>query len=210
MENRLEAGETHQGCDRLYVPSVSYTTGDLNVHDVVVDKNQKLLFINTDFSCLATLRSGFSFEPVWQPPFISKLVAEDRCHLNGLAMQGGEPLSTACSCTDTAAGWRNHRVDGGIVMHIPSNEIIAGVYRCRIRRAGIGANYGCSIRGQVNLGFWMANGLCQLFFVLALCAVWPSLAIMRWWAYQNCARKPLVVWLWKPGSLPMAKRPNVA
>jgi hypothetical protein len=32
---------------------------------------------------------------------------------------------TACSSTDEAAGWRNHRVDGGIVMHIPSNEIIA-------------------------------------------------------------------------------------
>ena len=126
LENRLAAGETHQGCDRLYVPSVSYTTGDLNVHDVVVDKNQKLLFINTDFSCLATLRPGFSFEPVWQPPFISKLAAEDRCHLNGLAMQGGEPAYvTACSRTDTAAGWRNHRVDGGIVMHIPSQEIIA-------------------------------------------------------------------------------------
>jgi len=126
LENRLAAGETHQGCDRLYVPSVSYTTGDLNVHDVVVDKNQKLLFINTDFSCLATLRAGFNFEPVWQPPFISKLVAEDRCHLNGLAMQGGEPTyATACSRTDTPAGWRNHRVDGGIVMHIPSHEIIA-------------------------------------------------------------------------------------
>jgi hypothetical protein len=72
------------------------------------------------------LRAGFSFEPLWQPPFISKLVAEDRCHLNGLAMQDGEPTYvTACSSTDTAAGWRNHRVDGGVVMHIPSNEIIA-------------------------------------------------------------------------------------
>ncbi|MFI3155094.1 MAG: TIGR03032 family protein [Methylococcaceae bacterium] len=126
LENRLAAGETHLGCDRLYMPSVSYTTGDVNMHDVVMAKNQKLLFINTDFSCLATLRPGFSFEPVWQPPFISKLAAEDRCHLNGLAMQNGEPTYvTACSRTDTAAGWRNHRIDGGIVMHIPSNEIIA-------------------------------------------------------------------------------------
>ena len=126
LENRLAAGETHQGGDRLYVPSVAYTTGDLNVHDVVMAKNQQLLFINTDFSCVATLSPGYSFEPVWQPPFISKLVAEDRCHLNGLAMKGGEPTYvTACSRTDTAAGWRNHRVDGGIVMHIPSNAIIA-------------------------------------------------------------------------------------
>jgi uncharacterized protein (TIGR03032 family) len=126
LQNRLAAGETHRGCDRLYVPAIAYTTGDLNVHDVVLDKNQKLLFINTDFSCLAALRDGFSFEPVWRPPFISKLAAEDRCHLNGLAMRGGEPTyATACSRTDSAAGWRNHRVDGGIVMHIPDNEIIA-------------------------------------------------------------------------------------
>ena len=126
LENRLADGEKHIGCDKLYVPSVSYTTGDLNVHDVVVDKNGQLLFINTDFSCLARLRTGYSFEPVWQPPFISQLKAEDRCHLNGLAMRGGEPAYiTACSATNEPAGWRNRRIDGGIVMHIPSNEIIA-------------------------------------------------------------------------------------
>lgn len=32
---------------------------------------------------------------------------------------------TACSTTNEAAGWRNHRLDGGVVIHIPSNEIIA-------------------------------------------------------------------------------------
>lgn len=126
LENRLASGENHQDVDRLYIPSQSHTTGDLNVHDLVVDQQQQVLFINTDFSCLATLRPGFSFEPLWQPPFITKLVAEDRCHLNGLAMQDGQPTyATACSRTDTAAGWRNHRVDGGIVMHIPSHSIIA-------------------------------------------------------------------------------------
>ncbi len=41
-------------------------------------------------------------------------------------MQDGEPTyATACSTTDEAAGWRNHRSDGGVVIHIPSNEIIA-------------------------------------------------------------------------------------
>jgi protein O-GlcNAc transferase len=125
LENRLAAQETHHQHDRLYVPNQSYTTGDLNVHDVVVDSDRNILFINTDFSCLATLQPGYSFAPVWTPPFISKLVAEDKCHLNGLAMVEGQPTYvTACSSTDDAAGWRNHRVDGGVVMHIPSNEII--------------------------------------------------------------------------------------
>ena len=126
LENRLAPGETYQGHDRLYIPCQSHTTGDLNVHDVVLDRNKQLLFINTDFSCLAALRPGYSFEPLWQPPFITKLAAEDRCHLNGLALRGGEPTYvTACSSTNDGAGWRNHRLDGGIVMHIPSNEIIA-------------------------------------------------------------------------------------
>lgn len=126
LENRLTKDEQYQGCDRLYVPSQSHTTGDLNVHDVVVTQKHEILFINTDFSCLATLQSGFSFSPIWKPSFITKLAAEDRCHLNGLAMQDGEPTYvTACSATNEAAGWRNHRLDGGVVMHIPSNEIIA-------------------------------------------------------------------------------------
>lgn len=126
LENRLENNERHQGSDRLYVPSQSHTTGDLNVHDLVVTQAQKILFINTDFSCLATLQAGYSFSPVWKPPFITKLTAEDRCHLNGLAMHNDEPMyATACSVTDDAAGWRNHRGDGGVVMHIPTNEIVA-------------------------------------------------------------------------------------
>jgi uncharacterized protein (TIGR03032 family) len=125
LENRLAPGQEHHGHDRLYVPSLAHTTGDLNVHDVVPDKDQRLVFVNTDFSCLATLRPGYSFEPLWQPPFISKLVAEDRCHLNGLALKDGEPAYvTACSSTDTAAGWRNHRLDGGVVIHVPSSEIV--------------------------------------------------------------------------------------
>ena len=45
LENRLAKDEQHQGCDRLYVPSQSHTTGDLNVHDVVITDEQKVLFM---------------------------------------------------------------------------------------------------------------------------------------------------------------------
>jgi uncharacterized protein (TIGR03032 family) len=127
LENRLAPGELHTGQDRLYVPALAHTTGDLNVHDVVRDKHGRTLFINTDFSCLAALRPGYSFEPVWQPPFISKLAAEDRCHLNGLALVDGEAAyATACGHGDSPAGWRHQRRDGGVVMHIPSCEVVAG------------------------------------------------------------------------------------
>jgi|GEM_PF-199760 uncharacterized protein (TIGR03032 family) len=126
FENLLGMGEKYGECDRLYVPRIAHTTGDLNVHDVALDDSEKIIFVNTDFSCLATLDPSYSFVPLWQPPFISKLVPEDRCHLNGLAMVDGKPAyMTACSSTDTAADWRNHRRDGGVLISIQDNEIIA-------------------------------------------------------------------------------------
>ncbi|MEH2233750.1 MAG: TIGR03032 family protein [Nostoc sp.] len=126
FDNFLGNDEKHGECDRLYVPRTAYTTGDVNAHELVLDDAGKVIFVNTDFSCLATLSPDYNFVPIWQPPFISKLVAEDRCHLNGLAMVKGKPAYvTACSTTDTAAGWRNHRVNGGVVIDVTQNEIIA-------------------------------------------------------------------------------------
>ena len=126
FDNFLGNGQKYKECDRLYVPRTAYTTGDVNAHEVVLDDAGKLIFVNTDFSCLATLSPDYNFVPIWQPPFISKLVAEDRCHLNGLAMVEGKPAYvTACSTTDTAAGWRNHRHDGGVVIDVTQKEIIA-------------------------------------------------------------------------------------
>lgn len=125
FENVFEAGQQQDGYDRLYVPQVAYTTGDLDIHDMAVDSNGQLVFINTLFSCLATLSETHSFKPLWQPTFISKLAAEDRCHLNGLAMRNGQPAyATAVSRSDVADGWREHRTDGGIVIDVNRNEIV--------------------------------------------------------------------------------------
>jgi len=67
----------------------------------------------------------FSFVPLWKPPFLSKLAAEDRCHLNGLAMENGRPrYVTSVSQTDVNDGWRDHRADGGTVMDVQSNDIV--------------------------------------------------------------------------------------
>ncbi|WP_427159852.1 TIGR03032 family protein [Aliinostoc sp. HNIBRCY26] len=125
FENLLSPEEIYQQSDCLYIPRTAYTTGDLNVHDVVLDDSENIVFVNTDFSCLATISHDYSFVPLWQPSFISKLAAEDRCHLNGLGLRDGKPrYVTACSTTDTAAGWRNHRVGGGVVIDVQSNDII--------------------------------------------------------------------------------------
>ncbi|MGB7271929.1 MAG: TIGR03032 family protein [Geitlerinemataceae cyanobacterium] len=125
LENILEPGQTHNGYDRLYVPQVAYTTGDLDIHDVAIDSLSRVIFVNTLFSCVATLSDTHSFRPLWQPPFISRLAAEDRCHLNGLAMRDGQPrYVTAISRSDVADGWREHRQQGGCLIDIATGDIL--------------------------------------------------------------------------------------
>ncbi|WP_201750343.1 TIGR03032 family protein [Tautonia marina] len=125
FENDLPPGRVEDGFDRVYVPRVGYTTGDLDVHDLAVDADGRPVFVATRFGCLATVSDRFSFEPVWKPPFLSALVPEDRCHLNGLALEDGRPkYVTMVGTSDVADGWREHRVGGGLVMDVSSNEII--------------------------------------------------------------------------------------
>lgn len=126
FENALEPGQVFQGYDRLYVPQLAYTTGDLDIHDVALDTAGQPVFVNTLFSCLATVSDKYSFKPIWQPSYISKLAAEDRCHLNGLAMQDGHcKYVTSFSQSDVAEGWRDYRNGGGVVIDVQSNEVIA-------------------------------------------------------------------------------------
>lgn len=125
LENLLQPGEHFNQHDRLYRPQLSWLTGDLDIHDLGLCANGELVFINTLFSCLAKASEKYSFEPIWRPPFISRLAAEDRCHLNGLAMRDGKPrYVTAISRSDVADGWRDRRDNGGIVMDINNNGII--------------------------------------------------------------------------------------
>lgn len=125
FENALQPGQTTNGYDRLYVPQVGYVTGDIDVHDVAVDSAGRVVFVNTLFSCLATVSETHSFTPIWKPPFISRLAAEDRCHMNGLAMAGGRPkYVTAVSQSDVADGWRDRRHDGGVVIDVDTSEVV--------------------------------------------------------------------------------------
>ena len=126
FENALNEGQyvnhLHDAC---YVPRLNYTTGILDAHDVGVLENGEIIFVNTRFNCLAVPSLRDSFTPVWKPPFITEIVDEDRCHLNGLAMEGKQPrYVTAVSKSNTIDGWRDRRADGGVVIDIQTNEIV--------------------------------------------------------------------------------------
>jgi uncharacterized protein (TIGR03032 family) len=125
FENLLQPGELYQGHDRLFVPKVANTTGDLDIHDVAIDRDGRPVFIATAFGSVATVSDRASFTPLWRPPFLSKLAAEDRCHLNGLALVDGRPrFATAVSMSDVVDGWRDRRRDGGVVLSIPEGRVV--------------------------------------------------------------------------------------
>ena len=112
--------------DGLYLPRVTYHTGDLNTHDVAFD-GEGLLLAASRFSCLARLSHDYSFAPVWKPAFVSDLVPEDRCHLNGLAIRDGRArYVTALGTTDAAGAWRENKARGGVLIDVEADEILAG------------------------------------------------------------------------------------
>lgn len=111
--------------DACFMPRIQHMTGQLDAHDIAIDGINRPIFVNTRYNCLATTSEIHSFTPLWRPPFISALVDEDRCHLNGLAMDGGRAAYvTAVSRSDTIDGWRDRRHDGGVVIDVESGEIL--------------------------------------------------------------------------------------
>lgn len=110
FENVLKPGEKHGAYDRYCVPQLAYTTGDIDVHDVGVGADGEPLFISTLFSCIAKPDAKYSFNLLWKPPFVSRYAAEDRCHLNGLAMRDGHAAYVSCvGRSDANEGCRDRR-----------------------------------------------------------------------------------------------------
>ncbi|WP_051536178.1 TIGR03032 family protein [Marinilabilia salmonicolor] len=110
--------------DSIYLPRASFYTGNLALHDMEF-VNGKLLAVNTQFSSVSEIKSESNFVSVWQPPFISDLQPEDRCHLNGMAVAGGQiKYLTALGQGDQPHQWRESKMNGGVLMEYPSGKII--------------------------------------------------------------------------------------
>src|SRR5262245_45442192 len=119
------AARSKEGHDALFLPRVSFVTGDLDLHEMAWG-NTELWVVNTLFSCLCTLHTEFSFVPRWRPPFVTRLARQDRCHLNGLAVVAGRPkYVTAFGETDTPEGWRQGKANGGVLLELPEVNVVA-------------------------------------------------------------------------------------
>ncbi len=124
---RLEPPGRHDAC---FLARAAHVTGDIDVHEMAW-AGDELWFVNTRFSCLCTLNGIHSFVPRWRPPFVTALAPDDRCHLNGLGLapdRNGQPtprFATALAATDTPQGWREHKKDGGVLLEVPSGNVLA-------------------------------------------------------------------------------------
>ncbi|MEZ5697281.1 MAG: TIGR03032 family protein [Sphingomonadaceae bacterium] len=127
LENVLQPGQIANGVhDRLFVPRNAQTIGDVDFHEMGIRKDGRIVFVSTAYSCLCEPSRTHSFKAIWKPDFISRLAREDRCHLNGLAMVDGEPRYVTAVCrSDVVDGWRDRRQDGGIVIDVNNNAIVA-------------------------------------------------------------------------------------
>ncbi|WP_187395088.1 TIGR03032 family protein [Pigmentiphaga aceris] len=111
--------------DAYYAPLVTFHTGDCLVHDMVATR-KGLVVANTRFSTVDLIDGRYNANPIWRPPFISVPMPEDRCHLNGLALDG-ETLKyvTAFGPFDTAGGWRSHPQFHGVLIDAVTGRCIA-------------------------------------------------------------------------------------
>jgi uncharacterized protein (TIGR03032 family) len=119
---QLEPAGRHDAC---FLPRACHVTGKINIHEIAFTESG-LWIVNTRFSCLSRLDRRYSFSPCWRPPFITELAPEDRCHLNGLGVMNGRVRwATAFAATDVPQGWRESGGNEGVLMEVPSGEIVA-------------------------------------------------------------------------------------
>jgi uncharacterized protein (TIGR03032 family) len=110
--------------DACFLPRRADFTGPIDAHEMAWVGGE-LWVVNTLFSCLCTLDSAHNFVPRWQPPFVTVLAAEDRCHLNGLCCNGDGPkYVTALGQTDEPQGWRPGKAAGGCMLDVGNGETV--------------------------------------------------------------------------------------
>lgn len=110
--------------DTCFITRSAHYSGMINIHDIDWG-DEGLWVVNSSFSCLCTVEPDSSFVPRWKPYFISELVPEDRCHLNGMTLKDGKPAYvTTFSKFDNAAEWRKHEKFDGTLMDVETNTIL--------------------------------------------------------------------------------------
>jgi len=128
LKNSKELAKTYPNktntYDALFTPITTHHTGQVDMHDIKFGTDG-IWAVNTSFSCLCLVDKDYHFTPQWKPKFISDLVSEDRCHMNGLVMKNGSPkYVTALGTGNSHQSWRNNITNGGVLIDVQTDEIL--------------------------------------------------------------------------------------
>jgi len=122
-QNKLNA-PVDERVDACFITRSAHYSGMINIHDIDWG-DEGLWAVNSSFSCLCTIEPDSSFVPRWKPHFISELVPEDRCHLNGMTLKDGKPAYvTTFSTYDKPGMWRKGAKFNGTLMDVETNTIL--------------------------------------------------------------------------------------
>ncbi len=120
---QLDPPGRHDAC---FVPRAAHVTGDIRSHEIVLVGGRPWI-ANTLLSCLCTIDDeDHGFVPRWKPPFVDRLAGEDRCHLNGIAVDGGRiRFVTALGESNQPEGWKAGKVGGGVLIDVGSGATVS-------------------------------------------------------------------------------------
>ena len=110
--------------DAFLTPRVTFFTGECLIHDMAIVRTG-LLASNTRFSNVSLIDGSANFDPVWHPGFVTACTPEDRCHLNGIAVENGQlRYVTAFGPFNEPQGWRSHDLDAGVIVDVGRNGVL--------------------------------------------------------------------------------------
>lgn len=112
-----------------FVPRQIHCSGDIDAHDIAIGSDGTPYFCSALYNCIGIPSNTHCLQLYWSPPWISKIAAEDRCHLNGICCRDGIPyyITSVCKC-DIRDGWRENRIGKGVVYDIVNDtEVCSGL-----------------------------------------------------------------------------------
>lgn len=98
--------------DTVFLPKKFEETGDIGSREIAGES-----IAASKLSCLVTLDDYYSVRPIWKPKWIDRVVAEDRCHVNGIALDKNFGLGyvTALGINNKKDGWRTEPAGGCVI-----------------------------------------------------------------------------------------------
>ena len=72
FENILRTNDGQRQVRQVLCAAQRQAIGDLDIHELGIRKDGKVVFVNTKYSCLCGRTSTHSFKAIWKPKFISK------------------------------------------------------------------------------------------------------------------------------------------